>query len=102
MIPELGHFALWLALSVAAVLGTVPMIGAARGSTPRMAVARPAAGLLFVLVVLAFLCLAASFVRNDFSVLYVAAHSNSALPLPYRIAALPQSGAGTKARCCSG
>ena len=88
MIPELGHFALWLALGVAAVLGTVPMIGAARGSTPWMAVARPAARLLLVLVALAFLCLAASFVRNDFSVLYVAAHSNSALPLPYRIAAV--------------
>ena len=86
MIPELGHFALWLALGVAMVLGSVPMIGAARGRADWMAVARPASRLLFVLVALAFICLAASFVRNDFSVTYVAAHSNSALPLPYRIA----------------
>ena len=86
MSPELGHFALWLALGVAMVLGSVPMIGAARGRADWMAVARPASRLLFVLVALAFICLAASFVRNDFSVTYVAAHSNSALPLPYRIA----------------
>ncbi len=86
MIPELGHFALWLALGVAIVLGTVPMLGAARGRADWMAVARPAARLLFALVGLAFVCLAASFVRNDFSVLYVASNSNSALPLQYRIA----------------
>ena len=86
MIPELGHFALWLALGVAMVLGTVPMLGAARGRADWMAVARPASRLLFILVALAFVCLAASFVRNDFSVSYVASHSNSALPLPYRIA----------------
>ena len=86
MIPELGHFALWLALGVAMVLGTVPMLGAARGRADWMAIARPASRLLFVLVALAFVCLAASFVRNDFSVSYVATHSNSALPLQYRIA----------------
>ena len=86
MIPELGHFALWLALGVAIVLGTVPMVGAQRGRADWMAVARPSARLLFVLVVLAFVCLTTSFVRNDFSVMYVAAHSNSALPLQYRIA----------------
>jgi cytochrome c-type biogenesis protein CcmF len=86
MIPELGHFTLWLALGVAAVLGTLPMLGAAKGRDDWMAVARPAARLLFVLVVVAMACLVASFVRHDFSVLYVASNSNSALPLPYRIA----------------
>jgi cytochrome c-type biogenesis protein CcmF len=86
MIPELGHFTLWLALGVAAVLGTLPMLGAAKGRDDWMAVARPAARLLFVLVCVAMACLVASFVRHDFSVLYVASNSNSALPLPYRIA----------------
>jgi cytochrome c-type biogenesis protein CcmF len=86
MIPELGHFALWLALGVALVLGVVPMVGAQQGRGDWMALARPAARWLFALVVLAFLCLAASFVGNDFSVRYVAENSNSALPLPYRIA----------------
>jgi cytochrome c-type biogenesis protein CcmF len=86
MIPELGHFALWLALGMALVLGSVPLVGAQFGRADWMAVARPTSRLLFVLVVLAFVCLTLSFVRNDFSVSYVASHSNSALPLPYRIA----------------
>ena len=88
MIPEFGHFALWLALGVSLVLGIVPMVGAQRGRSDWMALARPTATLLFVLVAIAFACLTASFVRHDFSVLYVASNSNSALPLPYRIAAV--------------
>jgi cytochrome c-type biogenesis protein CcmF len=86
MIPEIGHFMLWLALGVALVLGTLPLIGAQRGRTDWMQLARPAAYALFVLVVIAFACLVASFVRHDFSVLYVATNSNTALPLQYRIA----------------
>ena len=88
MIPEIGHFALWLAFGVALATGVVPMIGAARGRADWMALARPLSGALFVLIVFAFGCLAAAFVGNDFSVLYVASNSNSALPLAYRIAAV--------------
>ncbi len=88
MIPELGHFALWLALGISAVLGTLPMLGAARNRGDWMALARPAATALFALVAFSFLCLVASFVANDFSVLYVASNSNSALPLHYRITAV--------------
>ena len=86
MIPELGQIALLLALAVALIQATLPLAGAARGRTDWMAFARPAAQAHFVLVGTAFVCLASSFVRNDFSVLYVAANSNSALPLAYRIA----------------
>ena len=86
MIPEIGHFMLWLALGVALVLGTLPLVGAQRGRPDWMTVARPAAYALFVLVSLAFAMLVASFVRHDFSVLYVASNSNTALPLQYRIA----------------
>ncbi len=88
MIPEFGHLILILALAVALVQGVVPMLGAQRGRADWMALARPAAYLQCGLVALSFLCLAASFVRHDFSVLYVASNSNSALPLPYRIAAV--------------
>jgi cytochrome c-type biogenesis protein CcmF len=88
MIPELGHFALWIALGVAAVLGVMPMLGAARGRSDWMALARPSTRLLFALVAFAFVCLALSFVGNDFSVLYVATNSNRSLPLHYRIAAV--------------
>ena len=88
MIPELGQFILMLALAVSLVQGIVPMVGAQRGRADWMALARPAAWLQFTLVLLAYFCLTASFVRHDFSVLYVASNSNSALPLPYRIAAV--------------
>ncbi|MFM6990568.1 MAG: heme lyase CcmF/NrfE family subunit [Rhodoferax sp.] len=88
MLPELGHFALWLALGVALALGTLPLAGAATGRDDWMALARPGAYAMFVLVTLAFVCLTVSFVRSDFSVLYVASNSNSALPLQYRVAAV--------------
>ncbi len=88
MIPELGHFALWLALGVSAVLGTTPMIGAARRRSDWMALARPSARVLFALIAFAFVCLAVSFAGNDFSVLYVASNSNRSLPLHYRVAAV--------------
>jgi len=87
VIPEIGHFLLWLALGVSIVMGTLPLVGAARGNRAWMATARPSAYALLVLVSLSFVCLAASFVAHDFSVLNVATNSNSALPLQYRIAA---------------
>jgi cytochrome c-type biogenesis protein CcmF len=88
VIPELGHFLLWLALGLAAVLGTIPLVGAARNRADWMAVARPSARALFALVAISFVCLAAAFVGNDFSVLYVASNSNRSLPLHYRISAV--------------
>jgi cytochrome c-type biogenesis protein CcmF len=86
MIPELGHIALILALVLAMVQGTLPLVGASRGVAAWMNVARPAAQGQFVFVVIAFSCLTYAFIHNDFSVTYVAAHSNSALPLVYRVA----------------
>ncbi len=88
MIPELGHFALILAFVVALIQGVVPLIGAQRGDATLMRIARPAARLQFALVLLSFLALAAAFVGNDFSVLYVASHSNTLLPVYYRITAV--------------
>ncbi len=87
MLPELGHFALVVALFVGVALGTLPLVGAARGQTAWMALARPAAQVQFVFIAIAFFALMASFVGGDFSVANVASHSNSALPLPYRVAA---------------
>ena len=87
MIPELGHFALILALLVAIAQGTLPLVGAQRRDAALMAIARPAALAQFFLVAFAFGCLAYSFAINDFSVENVAQHSNSQLPLQYRIAA---------------
>lgn len=88
MIPEIGHFALIVALLVAMVQGTFPIIGAARGNVAWMALARPAARAQFLLVAIAMGCLAYAFAAMDYSVLYVASNSNSKLPLHYRVAAV--------------
>ena len=81
MIPELGQVALCLALAVALVQGTVPLIDPSQS-----ALARSTAQAQALLVAFAFGCLTYAFVTNDFSVQYVAQHSNSALPLHYRVA----------------
>ena len=86
MIPEIGHFALITALCLALIQGIVPLLGAARGIPAWTAIARPAAQGQFVFVAIAFACLTYAFISHDFSVLYVASHSNSALPIQYRIA----------------
>ena len=92
MIPELGNFALMLAAVVAVMQGVLPIAGTLVRQ-PQMQVtlqslARPTAALQFALVAFAFGALATSFLNNDFSVLYVAQHSNSLLPKPYQFAAV--------------
>lgn len=88
MIPEIGNFSLMLALVVALILGILPIAGSMRGNQRLMALARPAARGQLAFIVIAFGCLMYSFVTNDFSVKYVALHSNSLLPVQYRIAAV--------------
>ncbi|WP_455378814.1 heme lyase CcmF/NrfE family subunit [Petrachloros mirabilis] len=88
MIPEIGHFALILALCVAVVQAILPIWGASANHAGLMAVAKPAARAQFLLVAIAFGCLAYAFAVKDFSVLYVAANANSQLPLQYRLAAV--------------
>jgi len=85
MIAEAGHFALVLALLVAVVQGTVPLVGAHRGNQVWMAIARPAAFAQLLLVAFAFLCLANAFVTSDFSVLPVVQNSHTTKPLIYKI-----------------
>ncbi|MEB2399977.1 heme lyase CcmF/NrfE family subunit [Parapusillimonas sp. JC17] len=88
MIAELGHFSLILTLLVALAQGALTLPGAARGNAAWIALARPAAGIQFFLIVIAFSSLTWAFVTKDFSVAYVAQNANSQLPLAYRIAAV--------------
>ncbi|MSP66856.1 MAG: heme lyase CcmF/NrfE family subunit [Alphaproteobacteria bacterium] len=85
MIAELGHYALILALVVALVQGTLPLIGAQRRTPAWIAVARPAAILQAGLIGIAFLALTHAFVTSDFSVVNVAENSHSAKPMLYKI-----------------
>ncbi|PZP59344.1 MAG: c-type cytochrome biogenesis protein CcmF [Pseudoxanthomonas spadix] len=88
MLPELGQFALILALLVAVVQTVLPALGAHRGRAAWMAIARPAAIAQLAAVFVAFAALTAAFVGQDFSVRYVAENSNSLLPLVYRYTAV--------------
>jgi cytochrome c-type biogenesis protein CcmF len=88
MLPELGHFALILALLLAALQAFFGIAGPMTGRDRWVAAVTPAVAGQFVMLGTAMACLIYSFISNDFSVVYVAENSNSALPLFYRVTAL--------------
>ncbi len=88
MIPEIGQFALILALSLAICQGVLPLIGAHKNDAAMMGVARTAATGQFFFVAVAFGCLTWAFLTDDFSVLYVANHSQLSLPTIYKVSAV--------------
>ncbi len=88
MIPELGHLAMILALCLALVQSTLPLIGAWLGDRQWMSLAQPAAWGQFAFLAFAFACLTYSFMVDDFSVAYVAQNSNTALPWYYKFSAV--------------
>ena len=87
MIAELGQFALILAFALTLPQAFFGLFGAYWRRPHWMALTTRAATGHFVFAGFAFLCLMYSFYVNDFSVLYVANNSNSALPTPFRLAA---------------
>lgn len=88
MIPELGHFALIVALAVAILQSVYPLWGASANRLGMMNLARPLALLQFLLVLLSLVVLCNAFLANDFSVAYVANNSNSQLPWYFRLSAV--------------
>ncbi len=88
MSVELGHFALILAFSLALVQAFFGLAGSYRKLDNWMAASRSAVAGQLVFTLFAFACLTAAFLRNDFSVLYVANNSNTELPMFYRFAAV--------------
>ncbi|PIE40715.1 MAG: heme lyase NrfEFG subunit NrfE [Gammaproteobacteria bacterium] len=88
MTPEIGHFAAIVAWIVAMIQAIVPLIGAQRRRFRLMSVARPAAYTQFAFLSLSLVALAYCFATNDFTVKYVANHSNSYLPIYYKISAV--------------
>ena len=85
MIPEIGHFALILALCIAFIQALVPLAGATLGMQRWIAVAVPAALAQLLFLTISYVCLTWAFLQHDFSVLYVWRNSNVELPLIYRI-----------------
>ncbi|QTF94528.1 MAG: heme lyase CcmF/NrfE family subunit [Halomonas sp. BM-2019] len=88
MIPEIGHYALVIALLMAVVQSVMPLAGAATRRPLWMAYARPMAAGQFLFVAIAYACLTASYMLDDFSVANVANNSNSMLPWYYKFSAV--------------
>ena len=88
MIPELGHFALILALCLAIVQSIFPLIGSLNRTPSWVAMARPLAYGQFVFLAFAFAVLVHAFLTDDFSVLYVAQNGNTDLPTIYKVSAV--------------
>ena len=88
MIPEVGHFALIIALCLAVLLVALPAWGVWRGNAVFMALAPGLAVGQFVFVAISFACLSTAFLQDDFSVALVASHSNTLLPPMYKFSAV--------------
>nr|WP_201745056.1 heme lyase CcmF/NrfE family subunit [Aidingimonas lacisalsi] len=88
MIPEIGHFALIVAVLMAVIQTVMPLAGAATRRPLWMAYASPMAMGQFIFVLFAYLCLTASYMLDDFSVVNVANNSNSMLPWYYKFSAV--------------
>ncbi len=85
MIPEIGHFAMIIALFIALLQAVVPLAGAGLGVSRWIAIARPAAIAQFSFLAISYTALTWSFITHDFSVMYVAQNSNTKLPFMYLI-----------------
>ena len=85
MVAEFGHFALILALVVAALQGVVPLIGAARRDAAAIDFARHAALVQFAALVAAFGSFVYLHVTSDFSVLNVVQNSHTTKPMLYKV-----------------
>ena len=88
MIPELGQYSLILALCLAALLAVVPLAGTYTKNMLWVSFARPLATGMFAFLMVSLICLGYAFVTDDFSVVYVAGHSNTALPIYYKVSAI--------------
>ncbi|HWV15690.1 MAG TPA: heme lyase CcmF/NrfE family subunit [Cellvibrio sp.] len=88
MVPELGQFALILALCLSVALTVLPLLGAHYGNSLLMHSGRSLAVGFFTFVAIAFACLTYAFAHDDFTVTYVASNSNSLLPYMYKLTAV--------------
>jgi cytochrome c-type biogenesis protein CcmF len=85
MIAETGHYALVLALALALIQSTVPILGARLNDGGLMNVARSTALAQLLFVALSFAALVTLHVTSDFSVANVFENSHSLKPMIYKI-----------------
>ena len=85
MIAESGHYALVLALALALIQSTVPILGVRWRDPALMNVSRATALAQLLFVTASFAALTALYVVSDFSVVNVYENSHSSKPLLYKI-----------------
>ncbi|WP_265448524.1 cytochrome c biogenesis protein CcsA, partial [Aeromonas salmonicida] len=88
MLAEFGYFSLLLATALSLVQGTLPWLGLRLASPPLLGCAKPLALINTALLGAALLLLASCFGLDDFTLVYVAQHANSALPMGFKLAAV--------------
>ncbi len=88
MITELGHYSLALAMLMSILLGVYPLWGAAKNDDRLVAFAKPLAYGMFFFTLISYIALTYAFVTDDFTNKYVANHSNSMLPIYYKVTAV--------------
>lgn len=86
MIPEIGHYALVLALLLAVAQSVMPLVGAARRDVAWMETGRMAAFAQLAAITISFAALMQAHVVSDFSVLNVVNNSHSLKPMLYKVA----------------
>src|SRR3990172_8910395 len=88
MIPELGHYALVLALALGLIQAVAPLIGAATRDATLMRLGNTTALMQFLFAALSFLALTIAYVTSDFSVQNVFENSHSKMPLIYKMSSV--------------
>ncbi len=92
LVPELGHIALIIALAFSICLSLIPLIGVHSPEQSAlknlMGYAKPLTYGLFAFTGISIVFLAYSFVIDDFSIKYIASHSNTHLPYYFKISAV--------------
>jgi len=88
LLPELGHLALVIAFAFAICLSIIPLVGVHSSQNKLMSFAKPLTFGMFIFTAISICILAYSFVLDDFSIKYVASHSNSHLPYYFKISAV--------------
>jgi len=84
MTPEVGHYALVLALGLALIQAVVPLYGAQTRDVALMRLGSSTAIVQFVFVALSFAALTTAYVTSDFSVANAFENSHSTMPLIYK------------------
>lgn len=87
MLPELGNFAIIIALCFCLLQFAAPLLGFYKKNNIYFQLSTISVIGQVSFLIFAMLCLIASFVANDMTVLYVREHSHHLLPLIYRMAA---------------